>query len=112
MAVLDNVLLGAFPDERASAAAIALAAPPYARQEAALLQQRARELLNFVGLGAQEQELAGNIPHGRQRLIDIARVLMARPQLLLLDEPAAGVSMEELDCLAALAGYPRNRYRP
>ena len=101
MTVLDNVLLGAFPDERASAAAVALATPA-ARLEAERLRQRARELLAFVGLGAQAPDLAGNVPHGQQRLIEIARALMARPQLLLLDEPAAGLSMEELDRLAEL----------
>lgn len=101
MTVIENVLLGAFPDERASAAAVALATP-FARREAAQLRQRAQDLLSFVGLSAQAHERAGNVPHGQQRLVEIARALMGRPQLLLLDEPAAGLSMEELDRLASL----------
>jgi branched-chain amino acid transport system permease protein len=59
-------------------------------------------LLRFVGLAERAHDLAGDLPHGQQRLIEIARAMAGRPSLLLLDEPAAGLSMDELDRLGAL----------
>src|SRR6185437_16352157 len=58
--------------------------------------------LDFVGLADKAREPAGDLPHGQQRLAEIARALVGRPRLLLLDEPAAGLSLTELDKLGAL----------
>jgi branched-chain amino acid transport system permease protein len=101
MTVLDNVLLGAYAIERASLVEIALRLPR-ARSEDAELRAVAMHYLSFVGLSERADDLAGNIPHGQQRLLEIARVLIGRPRLLLLDEPAAGLSMSELDRLGEL----------
>ena len=54
------------------------------------------ELLEFAGLAARENELAGNLAFGEQRRLELARALAARPKLLLLDEPAAGMNAEEI----------------
>lgn len=101
MTLLDNVRLGSFGSERASVFEIALHLP---RAERDRQQSRATaiNLLRFVGLAEHAYDLAGELPHGQQRLVEIARALAGRPGLMLLDEPAAGLSMDELDKLATL----------
>jgi len=59
------------------------------------LRAPARTFLNEVGLGSRAQVLAGNLAHGEQRQLEIAMVLATRPSLLLLDEPVAGMGIEE-----------------
>ncbi len=101
MTVLDNVRLGSFVSEKASALDIALGLPR-GRRDRDEGSSAALELLHFVGLADRAEDLAGDLPHGQQRLVEIARALAGRPSLLLLDEPAAGLSMDELDRLGAL----------
>lgn len=59
--------------------------------------ERALELLNYVGLGSKENELAKNLPYGDQRRLEIARALALKPKLLMLDEPAAGLNTKETE---------------
>lgn len=99
--VLENVMLGAFSDERSNLASIALGLPG-ARREAKERTAEAFRYLHFVGLHKRAHDPAGDVPHGQQRLVEIARALVGRPSLLLLDEPAAGLSLSELDGLATL----------
>jgi ABC-type branched-subunit amino acid transport system ATPase component len=101
MSVLDNVRLGGFVSEQASAAEIALGLPR-ARGDHRRSTAAAQSLLRFVGLAERMHTLSGDLPHGQQRLVEIARALAGRPSVLLLDEPAAGLSMDELDRLGAL----------
>jgi branched-chain amino acid transport system ATP-binding protein len=63
---------------------------------------KARDLLKQVGLEAQAETLAGALPYGQKRLLEIARALAAEPKLLLLDEPAAGLNRGETTRLADL----------
>lgn len=99
--VLENVMLGAFSDEKSPLAAVALGLPG-ARREARERTAEAFRYLHFVGLHKRAHDPAGDVPHGQQRLVEIARALVGRPSLLLLDEPAAGLSLAELDGLARL----------
>ena len=99
--VLQNVMLGAFSDEAAGLVAIGLGLPA-ARREARERRAEAMHYLQFVGLQKRANDPAGDIPHGQQRLVEIARALVGRPGLLLLDEPAAGLSLSELDGLSQL----------
>lgn len=101
LSVLDNVRLGGFASERASAFEILLGLPR-AQQDRRDSSAAAMTLLRFVGLAERAGDLAGDLPHGQQRLVEIARAMAGRPSLLLLDEPAAGLSMDELDRLGVL----------
>ncbi len=65
------------------------------RRERAEAERRARELLRFVGIAGVDEQFARNLPYGTQRRLEIARALAARPRLLLLDEPAAGLNPSE-----------------
>ncbi|MDQ7820454.1 MAG: ABC transporter ATP-binding protein [Armatimonadota bacterium] len=94
MTVLDNVLVGMHLHLTSSWVGAVLGARSVAREEAQAVR-RARELLEFVGLAGREHFLARNLPYGEQRRLEIARALAARPRLLLLDEPTAGMNPRE-----------------
>ncbi len=66
------------------------------------LMRKARDTLEFVGLLEYSDELAINLPHGRQRLLSLAVALAAQPQLLLLDEPVTGMNAEEVEGMVAM----------
>jgi branched-chain amino acid transport system ATP-binding protein len=68
---------------------------PGLRREEREAHERARELLEFSGLKRQDHEFGKNLSYGDQRRLEVARALAARPKLLLLDEPTAGMNPEE-----------------
>ncbi|WP_345781451.1 ABC transporter ATP-binding protein [uncultured Hoeflea sp.] len=98
MTVLENVMTAA---QRQSGERMlsALLAPRLVRREEELNVARARELLDFVSLAHLEDQPASVLSGGQRKLLELARVLMAEPQVILLDEPAAGVNPALLDLI-------------
>jgi branched-chain amino acid transport system ATP-binding protein len=80
------------------------------RKEEAAERRRVEELLEIVGLSDVKNELATGLPYGKQRRLEIARALATEPQLLLLDEPAAGMNPQETDELTAFIGEIRDQF--
>ena len=101
MSALDNVALGV-AERHGIAARLWQPASSYPR-----VREEARELLVALGIGNDTDVRAGELPYGKQRLIEIAIALGLKPRVLLLDEPAAGVpGHESARILEALAGLP------
>ena len=101
LSVRENVEVGRHVRTRGGLLA-ALLRPGWARRQEVETRRMAHELLDLVGLAAQADTLAGALPYGQQRLLEIARALAAEPKLLLLDEPAAGLNHEETERLSVL----------
>ena len=90
MSVLDNVLVGAHARRRA--------------------RFRAREILEYVGIGELAEQPSAGLPFGTLKRIELARALVSEPRLLLLDEPAGGLSHEEVERLAEFITSTRDRF--
>jgi branched-chain amino acid transport system ATP-binding protein len=94
MTALENVMVGRHTRTSAGVLAAVGRGPRYHREERES-EAKARELLEFVGLGKLGNELAKSLPYGDQRRLEIARALATEPGLLLLDEPTAGMNPKE-----------------
>jgi branched-chain amino acid transport system ATP-binding protein len=106
LSVLDNVLVGMdahLPADTAHAVVLS----PIARRHARAAEERAHALLARVGLAHAAHQPAGSLPYGHQRRLEIARALAAKPRLILLDEPAAGMNPAEADALMRSIGAIR-----
>jgi branched-chain amino acid transport system ATP-binding protein len=101
MTVAENVEVGFHLATKGGVAA-ALSRVSWFRRQEAEVHAKARELLAFVGLAGQAERDAELLPYGQQRLLEVARALAAKPRLLLLDEPAAGLNAHETDALATV----------
>lgn len=105
MTLLDNVLLGTYSRTRSGFLA---GATRLDRGEEKSAQFEALQQLKRVGLGEKAGELAGNLPLGQQRLLEVARALAADPVVVILDEPAAGLRRLEKQILSDLLRSLRN----
>ena len=101
MSVLENVLVGFHSHYKSGLFATVLRLPAFGREERHF-REMAQALLKYVGLSDYADEQARNLPFGHQRRLEIARALALSPRLLLLDEPAAGLTHSEIEDLKRL----------
>jgi len=96
MTVIENIIVGMHTQLKQSGLDALFRSKNFHKEEAEA-EQKAKDLMNYVGLKNVGNELARNLPYGGQRRIEIARAIAANPTLLLLDEPTAGMNPNETE---------------
>jgi len=94
MTAIENILVGQHPRLHANFADSLFHTPRFTKEETEALDE-ANRLLRFVGLGGLGDYLARNLPYGAQRRLEIGRALASKPDLIMLDEPTAGMNPQE-----------------
>ena len=94
--VLEHIIASFYLPLRCGLLEAVINTPGYRKKENDIKDQ-ALEILNLIGLVKLHDEMAGNLPHGYQKILGVARALAVRPKLLLLDEPIAGMTHEEIE---------------
>lgn len=108
LSVLENAMLGAYARFESNFGGVAVGLPKGRREDAGI-RERAQQALEVVGLGKLASRKAEQLQHTEQRFVEIARCLVMDPDLLLLDEPAAGLSHTEIDYLRTIVDGVRAR---
>ena len=109
MTVLDNVRLSFHPTVRYYSLSAILRLPKFRKEEESI-RDRAMALLKIFNLDSKAGEMAASLPYGEQRKLEIARALACNPQILLLDEPAAGMNPQETQDLCRLITFIRDEF--
>lgn len=109
LSVLENVLIANHADLKAGFFEAIAKLPRYRAEEKAMVQ-KSMALLERVGLQDHLTDMASSLPYGLQRRLEIARALATNPQLMLLDEPAAGMNPKEADDLTQFIKEIRDEY--
>lgn len=109
LSLLDNVLVGAHIDFKATVFEQALRLPRAKREEREMAA-KAQEALEFMGIGHLKDAPAGGQPYGVLKKVEMARTLMCKPKLIILDEPAAGLNDSETADLAETIRRIRDAY--
>ena len=107
LSVLENAALGAWSHNESDFIASAISLPSVAREDKDFLEQTT-ELLHGVGLGHVIHRRANLLDHAEQRFLEIARGLAMRPSFILLDEPAGGLTTQEIEHLSQVIQTLRN----
>ncbi len=108
MTVLENVMVGRHPRTRMGLLRSGLRLPGV-KSEERKIRKAAEEKLNLVGLTYRASDPASSLPLGEQKLLEMARALATDPELILLDEPAAGLNETEILRMAEIIGTIRER---
>lgn len=108
MTALENAMVGCHSRTRSGLISCGLKLPG-ARREEVKITEEAMATLEDVGLETLLWELGANLPYGQQRMLELARALASRPEILLLDEPAAGLNQYETGELSQLLSRLRER---
>ena len=108
MTVLENVLVAKHMRRSSN---IFTATLHLNAKEEKRMREESLELLRILGLESVKDEIASNLPYGKQRHLEIARALATSPSLLLLDEPAAGMNPQETDELTAFIKDVRDKFK-
>ncbi|MCJ7642588.1 MAG: ABC transporter ATP-binding protein [Desulfobacterales bacterium] len=108
MTVLENVMVGRHPHTRMGLLRSGLRLPGV-KSEERKIRKAAEEKLNLVGLTYRASDPASSLPLGEQKLLEMARALATDPELILLDEPAAGLNETEILGMAEIIGTIRER---
>ena len=101
MTALENILVGQHTRLNTNLLDVLFHTPRYKKEEE-FSEEEARRLLKYLGLEGQGDQLARNLPYGNQRRLEIARALASKPNLILLDEPTAGMNPNETTDTMAL----------
>ncbi len=111
MTVIRNVMVGLHnqPEFKSNPFISMLRLPNHFNVEKAM-RNKAKELLRIFGLEDERNNLACNLPYGKQRKLEIARALATNPKLLLLDEPAAGMNPHETEDLVSTIKFIRDNF--
>ena len=111
MTVINNVMVGLhnLPEFKCNFFETVFRLPRFFKTEKAM-REKARELLKIFDLEEERNNLACNLPYGKQRKLEIARALATNPKLLLLDEPAAGMNPHETEDLVKTVKFIRDKF--
>ena len=109
LSVLDNVKIAYHSHVKYGLAEAVLRVGRYFREEDEI-EQKAIDFLKIFKLEHKKDEIAKNLPYGEQRRLEIARALAAKPKLLLLDEPAAGMNPQETQALMEMISWIRKEF--
>ncbi|MDC9833751.1 ABC transporter ATP-binding protein [Rhizobium binxianense] len=109
LTVLENVMTGLTFQRRSTFIGQAFGSPR-ARREEREARERARQVIDFLRLGHVHDRLAGSLPYGLQKRVELARALVPDPQILLLDEPMAGMTATEKQEMAGFVRAAREDY--
>jgi branched-chain amino acid transport system ATP-binding protein len=110
LTVLDNVRIAFHFNVKYNALQAICRTPAFFKEEAEVTE-KALELLEIFDIHHKSRELAKNLPYGEQRKLEIVRALATNPQLLLLDEPAAGMNPQETKDLMKLIEFVRQKFK-